>query len=263
LNKKDLTERDICSKFINPAITQAGWNMRTQIREEVSFTDGRIIVQGKLYARGKQKRADYILYYKPNIPIAIIEAKDNKHKVGDGMQQALEYSEILHIPFVFTSNGDGFVFHDKTGLSSELEQQIGLHDFPSPEELWAKYSKYKGLDTPEVQNVVTQDYYADDSGMSPRYYQQNAVNRTVEAIAKGQSRIILVMATGTGKTYTAFNIIWRLWKNGIKKRILFLADRNALLKMVIFHLLVMISCTLSKTEKLTNRIKSILPCIKA
>jgi type I restriction enzyme R subunit len=229
LNKKDLTERDICSKFINPAITQAGWNMRTQIREEVSFTDGRIIVQGKLYARGKQKRADYILYYKPNIPIAIIEAKDNKHKVGDGMQQALEYSEILHIPFVFTSNGDGFVFHDKTGLSAQVEQEIGLHEFPSPEELWAKYSKYKGLDTPEVQNVVTQDYYADDSGMSPRYYQQNAVNRTVEAIAKGQSRIILVMATGTGKTYTAFNIIWRLWKNGIKKRILFLADRNALL----------------------------------
>lgn len=229
MNKKDLSERDICSKFINPAIMQAGWNMRTQIREEVSFTDGRIIVQGKLYARGKQKRADYILYYKPNIPIAIIEAKDNKHKVGDGMQQALEYSEILHIPFVFTSNGDGFVFHDKTGLSAQVEQEIGLHAFPSPEELWLKYSKYKELDSPEVQNVVTQDYYADDSGMSPRYYQQNAVNRTVEAIAKGQSRIILVMATGTGKTYTAFNIIWRLWKNGIKKRILFLADRNALL----------------------------------
>ncbi|NIK93087.1 DEAD/DEAH box helicase family protein [Mangrovimonas sp. CR14] len=229
MNKKQLTERDICTKFINPAIQKAGWNMRTQVREEVSFTDGRIIVQGKLYTRGKKKRADYILYYKPNIPIAIIEAKDNRHKIGDGMQQALEYSEILQIPFVFTSNGDSFVFHDKTKTSGQIEQEISLEDFPSPETLWDKYSQKEGLDKPQVQEVVTQDYYLDDSGMSPRYYQQNAINRTVEAIAKGQNRILLVMATGTGKTYTAFNIIWRLWKNGVKKRILFLADRNALL----------------------------------
>lgn len=226
MNKKELSERDICSKFINPAIKQAGWNMKKQVREEVSFTDGRIIVQGKLHTRGKRKRADYILYYKPNIPIAIIEAKDNKKPVGNGMQQALEYAEILHIPFVFTSNGDSFVFHDKT---TSTEKEIGLNDFPSPNELWNKYLDYKGINNSESKKIIEQDYYADTSGMSPRYYQQNAVNRTIEAISKGQQRIILVMATGTGKTYTAFNIIWRLWKSGIKKRILFLADRNALL----------------------------------
>ena len=229
MNKKNLSERDICTKFINPAIEKAGWNMRTQVREEVSFTDGRIIVQGKLYTRGKNKRADYILYYKPNIPIAIIEAKDNKKAVGHGMQQALEYSNILQIPFVFTSNGDSFVFHDKTRKDGVLEQELTLDNFPSPETLWQKYLKHTEIETPQAKEIVEKDYFADDSGMSPRYYQQNAVNRTLEAIAKEQNRIILVMATGTGKTYTAFNIIWRLWKTGVKKRILFLADRNALL----------------------------------
>mgnify|MGYP003635570307 CR=1 FL=1 len=229
MNKKDLSERDICSKFINPAIQKAGWNMRTQVREEVSFTDGRIIVQGNLYTRGKNKRADYILYYKSNIPIAIIEAKDNKKAVGHGMQQALEYSEILQIPFIFTSNGDSFVFHDKTKTSGVLEEELSLDNFPSPETLWKKYLKHNNIETPQAQEIVEKDYYADDSGMTPRYYQQNAINRTLEAIAKDQDRIILVMATGTGKTYTAFNIIWRLWKTGVKKRVLFLADRNALL----------------------------------
>ncbi|MCF8274943.1 MAG: DEAD/DEAH box helicase family protein [Flavobacteriaceae bacterium] len=229
MNKKDLSERDICTKFISPAIEKAGWNIKKQVREEVSFTDGRIIVQGKLYTRGKSKRADYILYYMPNVPIAIIEAKDNKKPVGSGMQQALEYSEILQIPFVFTSNGDSFVFHDKTNQNGATEQEIPLDSFPSPDFLWQKYLKYNQLETPQAQDIVQQDYFVDDSGMSPRYYQQNAINRTIEAIAKGQDRIILVMATGTGKTYTAFNIIWRLWKTGVKKRILFLADRNALL----------------------------------
>ncbi len=229
MNKKDLSERDICTKFINPAIQKAGWNMRSQVREEVTFTDGRIIVQGKLYTRGKSKRADYILYYKSNIPIAIIEAKDNKKPVGHGMQQALEYSEILQIPFIFTSNGDSFVFHDKTRTDGTLEEELTLDNFPSPEILWKKYLEHKNIETPKAQEIVEKEYYADESGMKPRYYQQNAVNRTLEAIAKGQDRIILVMATGTGKTYTAFNIIWRLWKTGIKKRILFLADRNALL----------------------------------
>jgi len=229
MNKKDLTERDICSKFINPAIQNAGWNMKKQVREEVSFTDGRIIVQGKLYTRGKSKRADYILYYKSNIPIAIIEAKDNKKPVGSGMQQALEYSEILQVPFVFTSNGDSFIFHDKTLKSGKLEKELSLDNFPSPEVLWQKYLDFTNIETPEAKEIVEKDYYVDDSDMSPRYYQQNAVNRTLEAVAKGQNKIILVMATGTGKTYTAFNIIWRLWKTGIKKRILFLADRNALL----------------------------------
>ena len=229
MNKKNLSERDICTKYINPAIEKAGWNMRTQVREEVSFTDGRIIVQGKLYTRGKSKRADYILYYKSNIPIAIIEAKDNKKAVGHGMQQGLEYSKILQIPFVFTSNGDSFVFHDKTRTDGTLEQELSLDNFPSPEVLWQKYLEFTNIETPKAKEIVEKEYYADDSGMSPRYYQQNAVNRTLEAIAKDQDRIILVMATGTGKTYTAFNIIWRLWKTGVKKRILFLADRNALL----------------------------------
>ncbi|WP_298427917.1 EcoAI/FtnUII family type I restriction enzme subunit R [uncultured Kordia sp.] len=230
MNKKQLSERDICTKFINPAIKKAGWDMITQVREEVSFTDGRIIVQGKLYARGKRKRADYILYYKPNVPIAIIEAKDNKKPVGHGMQQGLEYAKMLQIPFVFTSNGDSFVFHDRTKTEGEIEKEIGLDEFPSPQELWNIYLNTQELTTESAKHIVEQDYYVDESDMSPRYYQQNAVNRTLEAIAKGQNRIILVMATGTGKTYTAFNIIWRLFKSKVKKRILFLADRNALLE---------------------------------
>jgi type I restriction enzyme R subunit len=229
MNKKDLSERDICTKFINTALLKAGWDLRTQVREEVTFTDGRIIVQGKLHTRGKRKRADYILYYKSNLPIAIIEAKDNKHNIGDGMQQALEYAQILHIPFVFTSNGDGFVFHDKTTSTGQIEKELSLDEFPTPDVLWNRYLQEREIQTPEAQAIVEQDYHMDVSGKTPRYYQVNAINRTVEAIAKGQNRILLVMATGTGKTYTAFNIIWRLWKNGVKKRILFLADRNALL----------------------------------
>lgn len=221
MNKKQLSERDICTKYITPAIEKAGWDIRKQFREEVSFTDGRIIVQGKIHTRGKQKRADYILYHKPNVPIAIIEAKGNNHKVGDGMQQALEYAEILHVPFVFTSNGDSFVFHDNTKSTGEIEKEISLDAFPSPSELWNKYLQYKDIDKPVAQEIVEQDYYVDDSGMSPRYYQQNAVNRTIEAVAKDQNRILLVMATGTGKTYTAFNIIWRLWKAGTKNAFCF------------------------------------------
>lgn len=229
IDKKSLSERDICTKFITPAIKKAGWNTQTQLLEEVSFTDGKIYVRGKITARGTRKRADYILYYKPNIPIAIVEAKDNKHSVKAGIQQGLDYAQILDIPFVFSSNGDGFFFHDKTQTSGSIETELDNDSFPSPQELWAKYKQYKGIETPEAEKVVEQDYYFDGSGRTPRYYQQNAVNRTVEAIAKGQDRIILVMATGTGKTYTAFQIIHRLWKSGKKKRILFLADRNALI----------------------------------
>jgi type I restriction enzyme, R subunit len=198
-----------------------------QIREEVAFTKGRIIVRGKLVTRGKAKRADYILYYKPNIPIAIVEAKDNNHSVGEGMQQALDYAVTLNIPFVFSSNGDGFVFHDRTGTGTEKEATLPLEAFPSPKDLWSKYCAWKGL-TPNEEEIVLQDYFDDGSGKAPRYYQSNAINAAVEAIAKGQNRILLVMATGTGKTYTAFQIIWRLWKAGRKKRILFLADRNVL-----------------------------------
>ena len=227
MNKKSLSERDICTKFITPAIKQVGWDEMSQIREEVTFTKGRIIVRGKLVTRGKAKRADYILFYQPNIPLAIIEAKDNTHSVGDGMQQALDYAATLNIPFAFSSNGDGFVFHDRTASSSSKEVNLPINSFPTPEELWAKYRQWKGL-TPQAEAVCLQKYYEDGSGKEPRYYQCNAINATTEAIAKGINRILLVMATGTGKTYTAFQIIWRLWKSGRKKRILFLADRNVL-----------------------------------
>jgi type I restriction enzyme R subunit len=199
-----------------------------QVREEVYFTKGRIIVRGKLVTRGKAKKADFVLYYKPIIPIAIIEAKDNTHSVGDGMQQGLDYAATLDIPFVFSSNGDGFVFHDRTGVSSTKEANLGLDAFPSPAELWVRYRAWKGL-TPEAEQIVLQDYFDDGSKKKPHYYQVNAINAAIEAIAKGQDRVLLVMATGTGKTYTAFQIIWRLWKAGRKKRILFLADRNVLI----------------------------------
>ena len=228
MNKKDLSERDICTKYITPAVKQAGWDEMLQIREEVGFTKGRIIVRGKLVTRGKAKRADYVLYYKPNIPIAIIEAKDNNCSVGDGMQQALDYAVTLNIPFVFSSNGDGFVFHDRTGQSPEKEANLTLDVFPPPGQLWAKYCAWKGL-SPTEEELVLQDYFDDGSGKEPRYYQRTAINSTIEAIAKGRDRILLVMATGTGKTYTAFQIIWRLWKAGRKKRILYLADRNVLI----------------------------------
>lgn len=227
MDKKALSERDICTKFITPALRQAGWDEMSQVREEVSFTKGRIIVRGKLVSRGQAKRADYILYYKPNIPLALIEAKDNSHSVGDGIQQGLEYAMTLEIPFVFSSNGDGFVFHDRTGAGGATETSLSLDDFPSPAKLWARYRAWKGLTT-EAEQIVVQDYFDDASGKAPRYYQVNAVNAAIEAIAKGRDRILLVMATGTGKTYTAFQIIWRLWKAGRKKRILFLADRNVL-----------------------------------
>ena len=227
MNKKSLSERDICTKFITPALCKAGWDEMTQIREECTFTKGRIIVRGKLVSRGKAKRADYVLYYKPNVPIAVIEAKDNKHAIGDGMQQALDYAETLNVPFVFSSNGDGFVFHDRTGIGAEKETTLDNDSFPSPKDLWASYCAWKGL-TSDEEEIVLQDYFDDGSDKTPRYYQVNAINAAIEAITKGRNRILLVMATGTGKTYTAFQIIWRLWKAGRKKRILFLADRNVL-----------------------------------
>ncbi len=229
MNKKSLSERDICTKYITPAIEKSGWDKHMQVLEEVSFTDGKIYVRGRLTARGTRKRADYILYYKPNIPIAIIEAKDNNHSVRSGIQQALDYARILDIPCVFSSNGDGFLFHDRTEIGTSIESEISIDEFPSPEQLWEKYKKYKGITTPAAEKIASQEYYFDGTNRKPRYYQQIAVNRTVEAIANGQNRILLTMATGTGKTYTAFQIIHRLWKSGAKKRILFLADRNALI----------------------------------
>jgi type I restriction enzyme R subunit len=228
MSKKDLSERDICSKYITPAVTGAGWDLHTQIREEVSFTKGRIIVRGKLHTRGEQKRADYILYYKSNIPLAVIEAKDNSYSVGAGMQQALNYAETLGVPFVFSSNGDGFLMHDRTGFAEKTEIELTLDAFPTPAQLWQRYCQWKGLETQSARQTVEMSYYDDGTGRAPRYYQSSAINNTVEAVAQGQQRILLVMATGTGKTYTAFQIIWRLWKSGTKKRILFLADRNIL-----------------------------------
>ncbi len=228
MDKKSLTERDICTKFVLPALEKAGWDLQSQVREEVSFTAGRVIVRGKAVARGEQKRADVLLYYRPNIPIALIENKDNNHTVGAGMQQGLDYGATLDVPFVFSSNGDGFLEHDRLTAKGKVERELGLEAFPSPDDLWQRYCKAKGVGA-DIESVVSQDYHADAGGKTPRYYQLNAINRTVEAIAKGQDRILLVMATGTGKTYTAFQIIWRLWKARKKKRILFLADRNILI----------------------------------
>ncbi|HOX15786.1 MAG TPA: DEAD/DEAH box helicase family protein [Smithellaceae bacterium] len=228
-SKKDLSERDICTQFILPSLIKSGWDVEKQIREEVFFTDGRIFVKGNKTARGERKRADYILYLKPNIPIAVIEAKDNNHSVGAGLQQALKYATILDVPVAFSSNGDGFIMHDRSGFSHPIEQDLTLDTFPSPNALWTIYKKYKGIEKPEQEEIASFDYFFDGSGRAPRYYQQIAINRTVEAIARGQNRILLVMATGTGKTYTAFQIIYRLWKSGQKKRILFLADRNVLI----------------------------------
>lgn len=225
--KKNLSERDICTKYILPALKSAGWNIHTQIREEYPLTAGRVIVKGQMGMRAKGKRADFVLSHKPNQPLAVIEAKKNSLSVGSGMQQAMGYSDILEVPFVFSSNGDAFLFRDNTGLSEQLEQELTLEQFPSPEELWNKYKQWRGFQ-PEEEATITQDYYEDGSGKSPRYYQMHAINKTVEAVVRGQDRALLVMATGTGKTYTAFQIIWRLWKSGVKKRILFLADRNIL-----------------------------------
>ena len=227
IDKRSMSERDICTKYITPAIKNAGWDLHTQVREEVPLTDGRVIVNGQTVSRGKRKRADYVLYYKPNIPLAVVEAKKNEYEVGHGMQQALEYMQMMDLPFAFTSNGDAFLFHDRSGNSSTIENELLMDSFPTPSELWESYCKWKGIDTADS-SLVDQDYYTDFTGKTPRYYQLNAINKTIEAIAKGQDRILLVMATGTGKTYTAFQIIWRLWKARAKKRILFLADRNIL-----------------------------------
>jgi type I restriction enzyme R subunit len=212
-----------------PALVKSGWDVAKQIREEVYFTDGRIFVKGNKTVRGERKRTDFILYLKPNIPVAVIEAKDNNHSVGAGLQQALGYAKILDVPVAFSSNGDGFIQHDLSGFSAVIEKELSLDNFPSPSELWNMYKKYKKIETPEQEKIASFDYFFDGSGRAPRYYQQIAINRTVEAIARGENRVLLVMATGTGKTYTAFQIIYRLWKNGRKKRILFLADRNVLI----------------------------------
>lgn len=239
MDKKQLSERDICTKFITPAIQGAGWQ-QSLFREEVKLTAGRVIVRGKLAYRlqnpdvkGGPKRADYVLYAKPNVPIAVIEAKRNIYEIGQGMQQALDYAEMLDAPIAISSNGAGFLLHDRTGITQPTERELTLEEFPTYDDLWAIYRQWKGLETEPQKKLIAQPYHIDGSGKEPRYYQRVAINRTIEAIAKGQQRILLVMATGTGKTYTAFQIIWRLWKAKKKKRTLFLADRNILVDQTI------------------------------
>ncbi|HAE0520816.1 TPA_asm: DEAD/DEAH box helicase [Salmonella enterica subsp. enterica serovar Enteritidis str. P125109] len=223
-SKGAMTEEDIKNKYITPAVVGAGWDMQTQIYFEHYFTDGRVIVRGNLTARAEGKRADYLLMHKSNYPLAIIEAKDNNHPVGGGMQQAIDYAEILDIPYAYSSNGDAFVEHNR--LTGE-ERTIALSEFPSHDALWSRYQQDAGLST-EQKELIDEPYYFQLGDKTPRYYQRVAINRTLDAVAQGKNRIMLVMATGTGKTYTAFQIIYRLWKAGIKKRILFLADRNIL-----------------------------------
>lgn len=247
MSKKDLSERDICTKYITPAIHSSGWDTlnKSVVREEYTFTDGRVIVRGNMVSRGKKKRADYILFHKPNLPIAIVEAKDNKHSIGDGMQQAINYGEILDVPFVYSSNGDGFLEHD---MMTGKERELSINEFPTKEELWARFKGEKQI-TPEQEEIITEPYYFIAGDKTPRYYQRNAINRTVDAIAKGQDRILLVMATGTGKTYTAFQIIWRLWKSRRKKKILFLADRNILVDQTMHNDFKPFKNVMTKVEK--------------
>ena len=226
MDKKQLSESDITTKFVKPALEKAGWDLIRQIREEWTFTDGRIIARGSSYTRGQKKRADIVLFYKSN-PIALIEVKDNKKGVGDGMQQAKSYAEILDMPFVYATNGDSFIEYDKTKESGEIERELTLENFPSPEDLWERYKQWKGLGDNE-EAVLKQDNYLGTGDIELRYYQQVAIKRTVEAAAKGQKRIMLVMATGTGKTFTAFQIAWRLKQSQQVNRVLFLVDRNVL-----------------------------------
>lgn len=229
-NKKELSESDICDLYITPAIKNAGWDSFTQIRREVTLTPGPVIVRGEMSARNKKKKkfADYVLSWEPGTRIAIIEAKDNTFSISHGMQQALSYADILGVPSAFSSNGDAFASHDKTTKEGEdIETEFPLENFPTPEELWKRYKKHHNIQDSQ-QELILQPYYTDGSGKEPRYYQVEAINRTIEAVAKGQNRILLVMATGTGKTYTTFQIIWRLWKARFAKRILFLVDRNIL-----------------------------------
>jgi len=229
MGKSHLSEEDIKARYITPAITDAGWDIKKQVRLEYAFTAGRIILRGNITARGKQKRADYVLFYKSNFPLAIVEAKDNNHPVGAGLQQAIEYAKALDISYVYASNGDGFV--EQNLITGEV-RELKLEEFPSPEALYQRYRIDKGIDETE-EKVILEPYYYIPNYKKPRYYQRVAINRTVNAVAKGQSRVLVVSATGTGKTFMTFQIIYRLWKSGLKKKILFLADRNVLVDQTI------------------------------
>lgn len=230
INKKELSESDICDLYISPAIKNAGWEPGVQIRREVTLTPGPVIVRGEMSARNKKKKkyADYVLYWEPGVHIAVVEAKDNKHTVSQGLQQALGYADIMQVPCAFSSNGDAFASHNKVPANGEdIETEFPLNAFPTPQLLWERYKQYRGIKTGN-ESIITQPYHSDGSKKEPRYYQVDAINRVVEAVANGQKKILLVMATGTGKTYTTFQIIWRLWKARVVKRVLFLVDRNIL-----------------------------------
>lgn len=221
------SEQDITTKKVIPALIRAGWNLESQIREQVTFTAGRINVYGKVVTRGERRRADIVLYYRPNLPIAVIEVKDATYQPSSGMQQSLNYADALDIPFAYSTNGLGFAAHYRMATAGNVETEFEMANFPRPEELYKLYCEANGI-TNDIGEVISQEYHSDLSLRAPRYYQQIAINRAVEAVAKGKDRILLVMATGTGKTYTAFQIIWRLWKAKKKRRILFLVDRTAL-----------------------------------
>ncbi|MBR0090121.1 MAG: DEAD/DEAH box helicase family protein [Lachnospiraceae bacterium] len=228
LPRKQMTEEDIKLNFITPAIQNKGWQDKITMETKVQFTDGKMNLRGNLVSREKPKKADYILYLERNYPIAIVEAKDNHHSVSYGLQQAMEYAQMLDVPFAYSSNGDGFAEHD---FLTGKEREFGMDEFPSVEELAARYKQSrnggKGL-TPEQEKIIEQPYFSSQTTYPPRYYQRIAINRTIDAIAGGQQRILLVMATGTGKTYTAFQIVYRLLQSGMKHKILYLADRNIL-----------------------------------
>ena len=225
LNKKELTEEDIKLKYITPALQSADWDIKNQIRCEYYYTAGKINVRENVAQRGKGKKVDYLLSYKSNLPIAIVEAKDNKVPIAHGIQQGIDYAYDLDIPFAYSSNGDGFFEHD---IITGEERELKLEEFPTPKQLWERYLKEKEIN-PEQESLITEPYYFMDINKTPRYYQRIAINKTIEAISKGQKRILLVMATGTGKTFTAFQIIHRLHKSGKMKKILYLADRNVLI----------------------------------
>ena len=217
-----MTEEDIKLQYITPAVTSK-WD-RQKITMETQVTDGKISLKGNLAVREKGKRADYLLYLSPNNPIAVIEAKDNNHQISEGLQQAMNYAKMLDLPFAFSSNGDGFAEHD---FLTGAERQFGLGEFPTEAELTERFKKESGL-TPLQETAMNQPYYSSQNTYPPRYYQRIAINRTVDAIARGQKRLLLVMATGTGKTYTAFQIVYRLLKSETVHKVLYLADRNML-----------------------------------
>jgi type I restriction enzyme, R subunit len=229
MGKRHLSEEDIKARYITPAITDAGWDIKKQVRLEYAFTAGRIILRGNVTVRGKKKRADYVLFYKSNFPLAVVEAKDNNHSVGAGLQQAISYAKALDVYYVYASNGDGFV--EQNLITGEV-RELKLNEFPSPEELYNRYLTDKNINENE-EKVMLEPYYYIPDYKTPRYYQRVAINRTVDAVAKGKNRVLLVSATGTGKTFMTFQIIYRLWKSGIKKKILFLADRNILIDQTI------------------------------